>query len=123
MSITPETTQIAMETVHNLRTLLLSMGLQPIETAPKDGTHIIVVTLPEEPGQNSCTCVHWFNGEWALSVNYDGEHSNHGVSNPTHWKRRPQDEESVLNILKQAFSIFENFFLKSAQSLEAQPET
>lgn len=64
-----------------------------ISTAPKDGTHILVGTFPHEPGRITTTTAHWFdfNGEWALSVNYDGAYSNHGVSNPTHWMPLPED--------------------------------
>lgn len=73
---------------------------QPIETAPKDGTHVLVGTFPEAPGIVSRTVAHWFDsrsfgaksGEagWALSVNYDGEHSGHGVAAPTHWMPLPE---------------------------------
>jgi hypothetical protein len=74
-------------------------GWQGIASAPKDGTHVLVGTFPERPGFCSVTTAHWFDsrdygaksGEagWALSVNYDGEHSDHGVNNPTHWQHRP----------------------------------
>ena len=68
---------------------------QPIETAPKDRTHILVGTFPAAPGHVTITTAHWFEpllqrGQWALSVNYDGEHSDHGVEAPTHWRPLPE---------------------------------
>lgn len=61
----------------------------PIETAPRDGTHIMVATFPEAPGTITRTTAHWFDAGWALSVNYDGDHSDHGVRSPTHWASIP----------------------------------
>lgn len=68
---------------------------QLIATAPKDGTHVLVGTFPCPPGFITTTVAHWFDSRmygaksggagWALSVNFDGEHSDHGVKNPTHW--------------------------------------
>jgi hypothetical protein len=64
-------------------------GWQQIETAPRDGSHVLVGTFPARPDSISITTAHWFDGEWALSINYDGEHSRHGVENPTHWMTLP----------------------------------
>lgn len=72
---------------------------QPIETAPKDGTHVLVGTFPAQPGQVTIATAHWFDSRaygaksggagWALSVNFDGDHSDHGVQAPTHWMPLP----------------------------------
>lgn len=76
-----------------------AMRWRPIESAPKDGTHILVGTFPTRPGDVTIATAHWFDSrdfgaksgkaEWALSVNFDGEHSNHGVAAPTHWLPLP----------------------------------
>lgn len=47
-------------------------GWQPIETAPKDGTHILVRSLI---GSEPPTVCHWFDGGWHLSVNRNGDDS------------------------------------------------
>lgn len=53
---------------------------QPIETAPKDGTHILVRSY-----DNRCppTVCHWFNEGWHLSVNRNGNDSEYSA---TEWK-------------------------------------
>ena len=66
---------------------------QPIESAPRDGTHVLVGTFPAPAGHVTTTTAHWFDGGWALSVNYDAEHSDHGVSHPTHWMPPPPPPE------------------------------
>lgn len=53
---------------------------QPIETAPKDGTHILVKAPRQIP-----TSVHWFDGAWQLSMNQMGEFSEYVWGPPTHW--------------------------------------
>ena len=65
---------------------------QPIETAPRDGKHVLVGTFPTVPGHVTIATAHWWHEgrEWALSVNYDGEHSDHGVEAPTHWRPLPE---------------------------------
>lgn len=63
---------------------------QDIETAPRDGTHITVGTFPCAPGCITITTAHWFDGEWALSVNALGEYSDCGVKSPTHWQPLPE---------------------------------
>lgn len=76
------------------------MNWQTIDTAPRNGTHILVGTFPCSPGHITIATAHWFDSRalgarsggaaWALSVNYDGEHSDCGVENPTHWMPLPQ---------------------------------
>lgn len=67
------------------------MTWQPIETAPKDGTHITVFS----PHALPCT-VHWFDGGWHLSVNQCGEYSAYVWGLPTHWMPLPPPpQESV----------------------------
>ena len=55
---------------------------QPIDTAPKDGTHI----LAYQPGPfDCCTVIHWYGGAWSVVVvsYYDVEWA------PTHWMPLP----------------------------------
>lgn len=65
---------------------------QPIETAPKDGTHLLVCDASRAYtafwgfGQNPPTVGHYFAQGWHLSVNHDGEHSE---ITPTHWMPLP----------------------------------
>lgn len=63
----------------------LPVKWQPIETAPKDGTHIIIASASNTPP----TTVHWFDGGWHLSVNMDGDHSEYVWGRPTHWMPAP----------------------------------
>lgn len=78
---------------------------QPIETAPHDGTHILVGTFPCPKGAVTITTAHWWGppsfagegppvGEWALSVNALGEYSDCGVKAPTHWQPLPDPPEA-----------------------------
>ena len=61
---------------------------QPIETAPKDGTHILVINARN---QNPLPAtVHWFDGAWSLSVNQMAEYSDYVWGPPTHWMLCPQ---------------------------------
>lgn len=63
-------------------------GWQPIESAPKDGTHVLVLDAhaPNVPP----TTVHWFNGGWHLSVNQRGEFSEYIWGTPSHWMPLPK---------------------------------
>lgn len=58
---------------------------QPIETAPKDGTHITLTNRRDLPA----TC-HWFDGAWHLSMNRYGPFSQWTWDAPTHWMPLPQ---------------------------------
>lgn len=60
---------------------------QSIETAPKDGAHIIVANRfnPNIPAAT----VHWFDGGWHLSVNQMGEYSEYVWGPPTDWMPVP----------------------------------
>lgn len=64
---------------------------QPINTAPVDGTHILVINIhnPATPP----TTVHWFvdglGGCWHLSVNQMAAYSDYIWGPPTHWRRIP----------------------------------
>lgn len=60
---------------------------RPIETAPRDGTHVLVVNrlnpnIPPAP-------VHWFDGAWSLSANQKAEYSDWVWGQPTHWRPLP----------------------------------
>lgn len=54
-----------------------------IETAPKDGRHIIVINANDNYPLPAT--VHWFDGGWHLSVNQKGEYSDYIWGEPTHW--------------------------------------
>ena len=51
-----------------------------IESAPKDGTHILVCTAGS--GYYAVS-VHWFDNDWIESMTWDGEPVI--LKNPTHW--------------------------------------
>lgn len=59
---------------------------EPIETAPKDGTHVLIKRMGGLPA----TC-HWFDGGWHLSVNQRGEFSAWVWGDPTHWTALPSN--------------------------------
>lgn len=61
----------------------LLMVWQPIETAPKDGTDIIV-NMPQV--ESGCTFIYWKDG-WRLT--YDGKFLCPHVTSPTHWMPLP----------------------------------
>jgi hypothetical protein len=65
--------------------LLVGMGWQPIRTAPKDGTMVLV---RNEAGK--CHVVFWHSGyeSWTLSF------SDTGLDNITHWAALPQLSEA-----------------------------
>lgn len=81
------------------------MNWRPIETAPKDGTHVLACFADPEFGQywtfqqRPPTVVHWFGPAdlpglrsvgWYLSVNEnDG-----GRQHPTHWMPLPNPPKS-----------------------------
>lgn len=65
----------------------LLMVWQPIETAPKDGTDIIV-NMPQV--ESGCTFVYWENGRWHLT--YDGKPLLPHVKPPTAWMPLPRME-------------------------------
>jgi hypothetical protein len=61
---------------------------QPIATAPRDGSHILVWNANNQT--QPPTVAHYFpeGCGWHLSVNYSGDTSEHGMP-PTHWTRLP----------------------------------
>ena len=63
------------------------MKWQPIETAPKDGTEVLVVRVSEEydtPWANVCS---YFAGRWMVNAQGDQE------MQPTHWMPIPEPPE------------------------------
>lgn len=58
---------------------------QPIATAPKDGTHILVVSPRIIP-----TPAHWFEGAWHKSADQRGGFSEYIWDPPTHWMLLPE---------------------------------
>jgi hypothetical protein len=56
-------------------------GWKPIETAPKDGTHILCVTA----GYTKRRIGWFFNGAWRWDGDYSGAH----LAAPTHWMPLP----------------------------------
>jgi hypothetical protein len=67
--------------------VVLTPAWQSISSAPKDGTHIIVIR--ESDPQHIPATVHWFDGGWHLSVNQRGEYSEYIWGTPTHWMPCP----------------------------------
>ena len=66
-----------------LSQLLEAVTWQPIETAPKDGTHILVCCAGSiDPP----TTAHWFEGKWWLSVSYLDAPEEYVWKSPTHWQ-------------------------------------
>lgn len=69
---------------------VMKRGLwQPIETAPKDGTDIIV-NMPQV--ESGCTFIYWKDG-WRLT--YDGKFLGPHVIKPTHWMPLPDAPEEM----------------------------
>lgn len=64
---------------------------RPIDSAPKDGTHILIARGPyyEHWGfpQRPPTVGHYFDGGWHLSVNHDGDRSE--IIGATDWQPLP----------------------------------
>lgn len=56
---------------------------QPIETAPKDGTAILVWT------GRRCTCANWSNRQFKR-WNNGWDHDRNGFIDPTHWMPLPE---------------------------------
>jgi hypothetical protein len=64
--------------------IVLEALLQPIDTAPKDGTNIIagIPGLDRSTGE-----MFWFNGAWRT---WDGENHQRTIAYPTHWIAIPR---------------------------------
>lgn len=69
---------------------------QPIETAPKDGTHILVCNIYTFNSQGVATVAHWFNyigdeskSGWFLTWNKNEEDADCGMKSITHWMPLP----------------------------------
>lgn len=71
-----------------LEALQQDNGWRPIESAPKDGTHILATKKNAIPRS-----VHWFDDGfwkgWSLSVNFQSEYSDHDCKDLTHWQPLP----------------------------------
>ena len=67
---------------------------QPIETAPKDGTHILVINLDTPEWNRVPTVAHWFElsvgdetrGNFFLSWNKNADDADYQMNTITHWK-------------------------------------
>ncbi len=66
---------------------------QPIETAPKDGTDVLIGWF-ELPGQKSMTIVFWhsFRKAWCNTWTL---FSANAVSQPTHWMPLPEPPQET----------------------------
>lgn len=81
------------------------MQWQPIETAPKDGTHILIYTV-DHPGpvpardMPARVTAFWYApyGEWHLVMawGYEAENQVYGV--PTHWQPLPDPPKPALTL-------------------------
>jgi Protein of unknown function (DUF551) len=67
---------------------------QPIETAPMDGTHILVWNR-DQPQMPPFTAHWWWQGGFHLSVNYLGEYSDFCCSGLTHWRPIPKPPAEI----------------------------
>ena len=72
---------------------LIQMPWRPIETAPRDGAHVIVVN--NNCAQQPPTVAHWHDGGWHLSVNALGDYSDYGMQSLTHWIPLPAPPEAA----------------------------
>lgn len=79
--------EAVLDAIDHLHAKGLLMVWQPIETAPKDGTDIIV-NMPQV--ESGCTFVYWENGRWHLT--YDGKPLLPHVKPPTAWMPLPRME-------------------------------
>ena len=62
---------------------------QPIETAPKDGTHILGLAYDDE----EMTVIYWrYDDGWSLSVSC--EPASDSYFWPTHWMPLPKPQET-----------------------------
>ena len=64
---------------------------QPIESAPKDGTHILVCTAGSD---YYAVTVHWFDNNWHETMSWDGELAIYELKKPTHWIGIPPTPEA-----------------------------
>ena len=76
----------------NLCELLSRVSWHDMDCAPKDGTHITVISAHNKL---PATTVHWFDGGWHLSVNQMGKYSDYVWGFPTHWMLLPERPEGT----------------------------
>ena len=82
----PGTNEGRQHAIEHAQAMLEAVPWMPIETAPKDGTHILAVgSYPSA----IATSVHWFDGGWHLSVNRNGDDSDWGCSDLSWWRPLP----------------------------------
>ena len=81
-----EVTRVLAAFISQLRLHQPSPEWRIMANAPKDGTHILVISdsnlIP--------TPVHWFDDGWHLSSNRDGNHSEYAWGKPTEWIPLPE---------------------------------
>ncbi len=78
------------------------MNWQPIETAPKDGTNILVYDPPSEYYSGGIFIVFWdreykrSSKTWCVICSEDGETGSWAtISHPTHWMPLPEPPNSA----------------------------
>lgn len=106
----------------------LGGGWQPIETAPKDGTEILVFS-PERPAGKESTVVFWKNSKWAF-FEMEGAQLNI-LDKLTHWMPLPlppgavpvtpaqlSEEEIDTSLLREAIAFHEQGWTPFSSEIE-----
>ena len=85
-------TTAAIRSLKKARTMTDTSNWQPIETAPRDGTHILAAWVPVNLPRWVRETIMWMDGEWVATWS-------HGpiLSRPTHWVPLPDPPRPMTN--------------------------